>query len=95
MADFNPPTSMDFSMGSTEQKMAMSLDDIIKHTKKEKGKMQRAAIKNGNRKLNGPGAKADLQKSVASRSSSIRQARILWLPVLSVQKIIIVKGTRT
>jgi hypothetical protein len=25
MADFNPPTSMDFSMGSTEQKMAMSL----------------------------------------------------------------------
>jgi hypothetical protein len=35
---------MDFSMGSTEQKMAMSLDDIIKHTKKEKGKMQRAAV---------------------------------------------------
>jgi hypothetical protein len=76
MADFNPPTSMDFSMGSTEQKMAMSLDDIIKHTKKEKGKMQRAAIKNGNRKLNGPGAKAALQKSVASRSSSIRQGKL-------------------
>ncbi|CAK9196659.1 unnamed protein product [Sphagnum troendelagicum] len=76
MADFNPPTSMDFSMGSTEQKMAMSLDDIIKHTKKEKGKMQRAAIKNGNRKLNGPGAKAALQKSVASRSSSMRQGKL-------------------
>ncbi|CAM6054571.1 unnamed protein product, partial [Sphagnum tenellum] len=73
---FNPPTSMDFSMGSTEQKMAMSLDDIIKHTKKEKGKMQRAAIKNGNRKLNGPGAKAALQKSVASRSSSMRQGKL-------------------
>jgi hypothetical protein len=76
MAAFNPPTNMDFSMGSTEQKMSMSLDDIIKHTKKEKGKMHRAAIKNGNRKLNGPGAKAALQKSVASRSSSMRQGKL-------------------
>ncbi|CAK9224490.1 unnamed protein product [Sphagnum jensenii] len=76
MAAFNPPTNMDFSMGSTEQKMSMSLDDIIKHTKKEKGKMHRAAIKNGNRKLNGPGAKAALQKSVASRSASMRQGKL-------------------
>jgi hypothetical protein len=73
----------------------MNADDIIKHTKKEKGKMQRAAIKNGNRMLNGPGAKAALQKSVASRSSSMRQVRELWLPVLFVQKTIIVKDTWT
>jgi hypothetical protein len=74
MTDFEAPTAMDFSVGSTEQKMAMSLDDIIKHSKKANAK-SRVPNKGRNKKTSGPSANAALQKSVASRSSGMRQGK--------------------
>jgi hypothetical protein len=75
----NLPTKMDFTMGSTEQKMDMTLDDIIKQTRK--AKTQRVPIKGGfkNAKSAGqkktPAAKAALQRSVAARSTNLRQGK--------------------
>ncbi|KAG0575299.1 hypothetical protein KC19_VG334400 [Ceratodon purpureus] len=74
MAEVDAPAAMDFSVGTTEQKMDMSLDDIIKQSKKANAKT-RVPNKGRNKQPNGPAAKAALQKSVASRSSSMRQGK--------------------
>jgi hypothetical protein len=74
MAEFDVPAAMDFSVGTTEQKMDMSLDDIIKQSKKANAKT-RIPIKGRNKKPNAPAAKAALQKSVAARSSGMRQGK--------------------
>ncbi|CAM6127797.1 unnamed protein product [Calypogeia fissa] len=82
MATLNLPAKMDFTMGSTEQKMDMTLDDIIKQNRKTK--TQRVPIKGRFKNGNGPGqksaktpaAKAALQRSVAARSSNLRQGKI-------------------
>lgn len=74
MAASDAPSAMEFSIGTSEQKMDMSLDDIIKLSKKANAK-NRVPNKGRNKKPNGPTAKAALQKSVASRSSSMRQGK--------------------
>jgi hypothetical protein len=74
MAASDAPSVMEFSIGTSEQKMDMSLDDIIKLSKKANAK-NRVPNKGRNKKPNGPTAKAALQKSVATRSSSMRQGK--------------------
>ncbi|KAL2633694.1 hypothetical protein R1flu_005173 [Riccia fluitans] len=78
MTTLNLPTKMEFTMGSTEQKMDMTLDDIIKLGRKSNPK-KRVPIKSQNRPRNAngnnPAAKAALQRSVAARSAKIRQGK--------------------
>eukprot|EP00246_Nothoceros_aenigmaticus_P007085 TRINITY_DN206_c0_g1_i3.p1 TRINITY_DN206_c0_g1~~TRINITY_DN206_c0_g1_i3.p1 ORF type:complete len:250 (-),score=50.70 TRINITY_DN206_c0_g1_i3:757-1506(-) len=74
---FTAPANMDFQMGSTEKKMDMTLDDIIKLTKKNPVKKPRVPIRmNRNKNQNNVAAKAALQRSVAARASAIRQGKI-------------------
>ncbi|KAG6549851.1 hypothetical protein Mapa_008833 [Marchantia paleacea] len=81
MSTLNLPAKMEFTMGSTEQKMDMTLDDIIKLGRKTGQKKQRVPIKNQNRPRNlnangsNPAARAALQRSVAARSAKIRQGK--------------------
>ncbi|OAE18573.1 hypothetical protein AXG93_1923s1290 [Marchantia polymorpha subsp. ruderalis] len=81
MTTLNLPAKMEFTMGSTEQKMDMTLDDIIKLGRKTGQKKQRVPIKNQNRPRNlianggNPAARAALQRSVAARSAKIRQGK--------------------
>ncbi|KAL3694033.1 hypothetical protein R1sor_007684 [Riccia sorocarpa] len=79
MTTLNLPTKMEFTMGSTEQKMDMTLDDIIKLGRKSNPR-KRVPIKSQNRPRNPSGnnsaSKAALQRSVAARSAKIRQGKL-------------------
>eukprot|EP00249_Psilotum_nudum_P007837 c20855_g1_i1 orf=180-710(+) len=70
---FVPPSNMEFNIGSIERKMDMTLDEIIKMSKKSK--RQRAPVKSGNTKLNARVSKSIRQRAAASRSSALRQGK--------------------
>eukprot|EP00249_Psilotum_nudum_P013833 c24540_g1_i2 orf=413-1045(+) len=69
------PVDLVFAMGETEKKMDMTLDEIIKMSKK-KGKKARTPIKDLNRNFFRGRARPSLQRSFFSRISSLRQEKL-------------------